>query len=222
MADIYVVVNGVTKWDEQDVNQFAQALNNQFGILSTTQERLGRLVLPRDDAFPDSPVDGQVVRRTDQGPGDGRLYIYHESIGRWIPYFGSQVQSSDGMTTVFDSGTFADGPETAAIQTWGGHLRISLKASADPSLIEISAGGGEGPQGILRPVVGAVALAEMRFGSGNPADVSFHYPPSMFQWWYTPPSPDSYTIKLQGKVGGTSQGLALTNVALVVEEFAHP
>lgn len=80
MAAIYDVANGVTVWDEEDVNQYGATFNNVLGITDTSQDALGRLVLPRAAAAPSSPSEGQVYYDT----GDDQIYMFNGA-GLWIP-----------------------------------------------------------------------------------------------------------------------------------------
>lgn len=222
MAAIEYVVNGITVEDQSHFNQYADALLATLGISDDDQDALGRLVLPSGTSFPGSPSDHQVFVLSDQGPGDGRLYKYHASIGRWIPYFGTQVQKSNEVDLQTTSDSFVDDGETVSIQTWGGRLEIKLVANGSAGYVQAENLTNDGLVEV-RVSVGAVNLNPVQVGLGiSQVDLSTaaKYPPGGFVWDYTPPTPDTYIVKVSARALTSGDRITINDCCLLVTEHA--
>lgn len=238
MAAIYTVQNGVTAWDEQDVNQYAQTFSNVLGVTDTAQLDLGRLVLPRLAANPGAPIAGQTWWRTNLGDA-GRLHILNGA-GAIVPYLPirQRVEASQTLNTYFNlsSASFVDITGlTLSITTTGGRLLIGLLINpvsdgADFYINQNPALPGVQPAASVRAVVGATNLAPVRapygavFLSGVvPAGLNISgtvsTPPPGFVWDYKPVA-GTYTVKVQIAVAGASMSGAIKNTSLVVLEYA--
>lgn len=236
MAAIYQVENGVTVWDEDDVNQYAQAFNAVLGITDTAQDELGRLVTPRGTSFPGTPSTGMQFFKTDEGLGTlGKMYVRHSGV--WVPYVplrqyieGSEVIGNNTITST----SFADMTGlTLSITTTGGYLEIGVRPSnaddANGSLFLVNLTGAEfGAEADIRAVVGATNLGQINnqiSGDASSTLWGLGIPVSSLRWIYRPAA-GTYTVKLQAKVA-TSNGrlqwgataLASSGPALYVKEF---
>lgn len=223
MAAIYTVTNAVTQWDQNDVNQYATVLSTTLGITTTTQDALGRIVLPSAAANPGSPSNFQTWFRTDLGVG-GRLHMRHSN-GQSVPYLPlrQRVEAANSTgSAAISSTSYADITNaTLDIVTTGGRLLIYL-IPEDGQPANITFGSSAASTGVtfgdIKALIGATSLGSHRLsgitnfdfngivggnvGSGI-SGLLTNIPVGALVWDYKPAA-GTYTVKLQGKVDASA------------------
>lgn len=234
MAAIYDVQNGVTVWDEEDVNQYGATLNNVLGITDTAQDALGRLVLPRAASAPGSPSNGQVYYDTD----DHTPYIRRNGV--WVPYLPIRqwqevAFSNDSGIDLTANTSFADiTGATLSITTTGGRLMIGIFPPDTGTIHGLSYVGLFGSPSDytidwrIRALIGATTLLavgeqENPSQSGTYGGLVREFQIDGWHWVYQPAA-GTYTVKLQSKIvvagGFSTDAWTLYGGKMVVCELA--
>lgn len=209
------VINAVTQTDQNQVNQYASGLNNTLGLVSTTQDALGRVVLPSGATLPSSPSSFQVAFSTILGVG-GRLFIRHSN-SQWVGYQPLR-QIVDSSAVVTDQAITS----TSLVDITG--FTVSITTSGGKLLIEwlpAPVSGGSLATGLLitnntahlTALVGATALPRQFFGTLTAAGNIGITQLSAFKWIYQPAA-GTYTVKLQAMLVNPVAG---SNGSMVVE-----
>lgn len=224
MAAIYQVTNGVSAWDEDDVNQFARTFSNVLGITADNQDALGRLVLPGAASHPGSPSNGMVSLRTDLGVG-GRLHLRHSnSSGVWVPYLPlrQRVQATNIAAFSSSSTSLVDVTNaTITFTTTGGFVRLFLIPEGSNYSVSLGTGFGAAVAvlgGEVACIRDATNIGSHAFGCTNDtAHLTSFLLPLGGLIWEEQPSAGAHTYKLQGKVSGAGYSLGVTGRLVAIE-----